>query len=106
MPAMSLDLWRALAQSSSGSRGVGDKFFCGRCHADARCSPVVARNDHRAVSVATLIFLVALGALGGWLGGAKIVRPAGFWGTIAMVVTAGIGALVHRRERCGSPATN
>jgi vacuolar iron transporter family protein len=52
-----------------------------------------------AVSVATLIFLVALGALGGWLGGATLIRPAmrvGFWGAIAMAVTAGIGALVGK----------
>ncbi len=52
-----------------------------------------------AVSVATLIFLLALGGLGAWLGGAKIVRPAlrvGFWGAMAMAVTAGIGALVGK----------
>ncbi len=52
-----------------------------------------------AVSVAALIFLVALGALGAWLGGAGIVRSAlrvGFWGAMAMAVTAGIGALVGR----------
>ena len=51
------------------------------------------------VSVATLISLVALGALSGWLGGAALVRPAlqvGFWGAIAMAVTAGIGALVPK----------
>ena len=29
-----------------------------------------------AVSIATLIFLVALGGLGGWLGGATLVQPA------------------------------
>ena len=52
-----------------------------------------------AVSIATLIFLVGLGALGGWLGGASVIRPAlrvGFWGAIAMAVTAGIGALVGK----------
>ncbi len=52
-----------------------------------------------AVSTATLIFLVGLGALGGWLGGASLIRPAlrvGFWGAIAMAVTAGIGALVGK----------
>ena len=52
-----------------------------------------------AVSIATLIFLVGLGALGGWLGGATLIRPAlrvGFWGAIAMAVTAGIGALVGK----------
>ena len=52
-----------------------------------------------AVAVATLIFLLALGALGAWLGGAKIVMPAlrvGFWGATAMAVTAGIGVLVGK----------
>ena len=51
------------------------------------------------VAAATLIFLLALGALGAWLGGAKVVRPAvrvGFWGAMAMAVTAGIGALVGK----------
>jgi VIT1/CCC1 family predicted Fe2+/Mn2+ transporter len=52
-----------------------------------------------AVSIATLLFLVVLGALGAWLGGAPILKPAlrvGFWGALAMAVTAGIGALVGR----------
>ncbi len=51
------------------------------------------------MSVATLIFLIALGALGAWLGGAKIFRPAlraGFWGALAMGVTAGIGTAVGK----------
>ena len=42
---------------------------------------------------------LALGALGAWLGGAKPLWPAlrvGFWGAMAMAVTAGIGALVGR----------
>ena len=52
-----------------------------------------------AVSAATLVFLLALGALGAWLGGAKALWPAlrvGFWGALAMAVTAGIGALVGK----------
>jgi VIT1/CCC1 family predicted Fe2+/Mn2+ transporter len=52
-----------------------------------------------AVSAAALAFLVALGALGAWAGGAPVVRPAlrvGFWGALAMAVTAGIGALVGK----------
>ena len=52
-----------------------------------------------AVPAAALVFLVALGALGAWAGGAPIVRPAlrvGFWGALAMAVTAGIGALVGK----------
>ena len=59
----------------------------------ARASLIVA------VSVSALVFLVALGALGAWLGGAPLVRPAlrvGFWGALAMAVTAGIGALVGK----------
>jgi VIT1/CCC1 family predicted Fe2+/Mn2+ transporter len=52
-----------------------------------------------AVPAAALVFLVALGALGAWAGGAPMVRPAlrvGFWGALAMAVTAGIGALVGK----------
>ena len=53
----------------------------------------------KAVPVAALVFLVALGALGAWAGGAPIVKPAlrvGFWGALAMAVTAGIGALIGK----------
>ena len=53
----------------------------------------------KAVPAAALVFLVALGALGAWLGGAPIVKPAlrvGFWGALAMGVTAGIGALIGK----------
>lgn len=52
-----------------------------------------------AVSVSALVFLVGLGAAGAWLGGAPIVKPAlrvGFWGAVAMGVTAGIGLLVGK----------
>jgi VIT1/CCC1 family predicted Fe2+/Mn2+ transporter len=48
------------------------------------------------VSIAALIFLAGLGALGARLGGARIVKPVfrvGFWGALPMAVTAGIGAL-------------
>jgi VIT1/CCC1 family predicted Fe2+/Mn2+ transporter len=51
------------------------------------------------VPLAALIFLVALGAVGARAGGAPAIRPAlrvGFWGALAMVVTAGIGALVGK----------
>jgi vacuolar iron transporter family protein len=53
----------------------------------------------KAVPVATLVFLVALGALGAWAGGAPMLRPAlraGFWGALATAVTAGIGALIGK----------
>ena len=52
-----------------------------------------------AVPAAALVFLIALGALGAWAGGAPVVRPAlrvGFWGALAMAVTAGIGTLVGK----------
>ncbi len=51
------------------------------------------------VPAAALVFQVALGALGAWAGGAPMLRPAlrvGFWGALAMAVTAGIGALVGK----------
>ena len=52
-----------------------------------------------AVAASTLAFLMALGALGGWLGGARILKPAirvGFWGALALGVTAGIGMLIGK----------
>jgi VIT1/CCC1 family predicted Fe2+/Mn2+ transporter len=51
------------------------------------------------VPLAALIFLVALGAVGARAGGAPGIIPAlrvGFWGALAMAVTAGIGALVGK----------
>ena len=53
----------------------------------------------KAVPAAALLFLVALGALGAWVGGAPMAKPAlrvGFWGALAMAVTAGIGALIGK----------
>jgi vacuolar iron transporter family protein len=49
------------------------------------------------VPAAALVFLVALGALGARLGGAPTLKAAlrvGFWGALAMAVTAVVGALV------------
>jgi vacuolar iron transporter family protein len=49
------------------------------------------------VTVASLIFLCVLGAVGAIAGGANVWRAAGrvaFWGAFAMALTAGIGALV------------
>jgi VIT1/CCC1 family predicted Fe2+/Mn2+ transporter len=49
------------------------------------------------VSAASLVGLAALGAIGAWAGGAKIVGPTirvTFWGAFAMAATAIIGALV------------
>lgn len=49
------------------------------------------------VSMASLLFLALLGALGARAGGANILKATGrvtFWGALAMALTAGIGALV------------
>jgi vacuolar iron transporter family protein len=51
------------------------------------------------VSVASLLFLALLGAIGARAGGADIMRATmrvTFWGAIAMALTAGIGALVGK----------
>ncbi len=48
------------------------------------------------VSVASLVFLAALGAIGARTGGANVMRATArvtFWGALAMAATAGIGAL-------------
>jgi VIT1/CCC1 family predicted Fe2+/Mn2+ transporter len=50
-----------------------------------------------AVSIASLLFLALLGAIGAKAGGANILRATlrvTFWGAFAMALTAGIGALV------------
>ena len=50
-----------------------------------------------AVSIASLLFLALLGAIGAKAGGADILRATlrvTFWGAFAMALTAGIGALV------------
>ncbi len=50
-----------------------------------------------AVSVASLLFLALLGAIGAKAGGANVMRATWrvtFWGALAMGLTAGIGALV------------
>ncbi len=49
------------------------------------------------VSIASLLFLALLGAIGAQAGGADVVRATlrvTFWGALAMALTAGIGALV------------
>jgi VIT1/CCC1 family predicted Fe2+/Mn2+ transporter len=49
------------------------------------------------VTVASLVTLAGLGAVGAWAGGANIWHAAArvvFWGAFAMAVTAAIGALV------------
>jgi VIT1/CCC1 family predicted Fe2+/Mn2+ transporter len=51
-----------------------------------------------AIYGASLIFLIALGAIGAKTGGAPMGMGAlrvGFWGAVAMAVTAGIGTLFH-----------
>jgi VIT1/CCC1 family predicted Fe2+/Mn2+ transporter len=49
------------------------------------------------VSVASLLFLALLGAIGAKAGGANVLKATlrvTFWGALAMALTAGIGALV------------
>ncbi len=49
------------------------------------------------VSIASLLFLALLGAIGAWAGGANILKATirvTFWGALAMALTAGIGVLV------------
>lgn len=49
------------------------------------------------VSIASLLFLALLGAIGAYVGGAPIWRPTlrvTFWGALAMALTAGIGSLI------------
>ncbi len=49
------------------------------------------------VSVASLVFLASLGAVGARVGGAPVGRATlrvAFWGALAMAITAGIGKLV------------
>ena len=48
------------------------------------------------VSAASMVFLVVLGAVGAWTGGANMMKAAirvAFWGALAMAATAGIGAI-------------
>lgn len=48
------------------------------------------------VSIASLIFLALLGAIGARAGGANMLRATGrvtFWGALAMALTAGIGSI-------------
>lgn len=64
--------------------------------AAAWLSPV-GRPTIVAVSVASLIFLALLGAVGARAGDAPVTRATlrvAFWGALAMAVTAGIGRLV------------
>ena len=54
------------------------------------------RLAHPIVAAASLGFLALLGAIGGWAGGANVLRATArvtFWGTLAMALTAGIGKL-------------
>ena len=49
------------------------------------------------VSMASLVFLALLGAIGAKTGGANVLKATArvtFWGALAMALTAGIGALV------------
>ena len=55
-----------------------------------------ANRTALAVSLASLLFLAALGAVGARVGGADVTKATvrvTFWGALAMAITAGIGAL-------------
>jgi len=46
------------------------------------------------VGIVSLVCLAVLGALGAWAGGSPVlpaVIRVGFWGALAMAVTAGVG---------------
>jgi len=48
------------------------------------------------VSIASLLFLAVLGAIGARAGGANVLKATArvtFWGALAMALTAGIGAI-------------
>jgi VIT1/CCC1 family predicted Fe2+/Mn2+ transporter len=50
-----------------------------------------------AVAASSLVFLVVLGGLAGYAGGARIVTSASrvvFWGALAMAVTTGVGRII------------
>jgi VIT1/CCC1 family predicted Fe2+/Mn2+ transporter len=51
------------------------------------------------VTIASLVYLSVLGAIGAKTGGAGILKPTirvTFWGAFAMAVTAGIGLLIGK----------
>ena len=82
----------ALASALSLSRSAP------RCRRWRRFSPLETPSWRRSLPP-RWSSCVALGALGAWAGGAPIIRPAlrvGFWGALAMAVTAGIGALIGK----------
>lgn len=81
----------ALASAASFAVGAAMPLAMVVVAPSARLVPVV--------SIASLLFLALLGAIGARAGGAGIVKATArvtFWGAIAMAATAGIGALVGR----------
>jgi len=69
--------------------------------AETPAQSITCENEVFKWGLTTLAFLAALGALGGWMGGARVAKPTlrvAFWGAAAMAVTAGIGALVSKRS--------
>lgn len=81
----------ALASAASFAVGAAMPLAMVVVAPSARLVPVV--------SIASLLFLALLGAIGARAGGAGIVKATvrvTFWGAIAMAATAGIGALVGR----------
>jgi VIT1/CCC1 family predicted Fe2+/Mn2+ transporter len=51
------------------------------------------------VSLGSLTFLALLGAMGAYVGGARLIKPmlrVALWGALAMAITTGIGALIGK----------
>jgi VIT1/CCC1 family predicted Fe2+/Mn2+ transporter len=83
-------LQAALASAGSFSIGAAIPLFAGVL--------VPLQFSITAVYGLSLVFLVALGAVGARAGRAPLLAGAlrvGFWGALAMAVTAGIGLLFH-----------
>jgi VIT1/CCC1 family predicted Fe2+/Mn2+ transporter len=80
----------ALASAASFAVGAASPLLVAVLAPASLLIPLVAGTS--------LVFLVFLGALAAGVGGAHIFAGAlrvGFWGALAMAVTAGVGALFH-----------
>ena len=78
----------AWASAASFATGAALPLVAAVASPQAKLIPVVA--------VSSLLVLTALGALGAHTGGAPVLRASlrvGFWGALAMAITAGVGAL-------------
>jgi len=81
----------AIASAASFAAGAAVPLFMTAIAPLQNIGPLVAGSS--------LVCLAALGATAAHTGGAKVAAGmirAAFWGALAMVVTAGVGALVGR----------